>query len=82
MNEAVSLADESVLARSPDRDPADTGCEARVVGFGDEDAAETGVCAGLGTVAVRQPVEPFQTEGEAAALAVEFDAQGFVRPVA
>ncbi|CAM5343407.1 hypothetical protein SVIOM342S_09166 [Streptomyces violaceorubidus] len=41
-----------------------------------EDPPETGVFPGLGAVVVLQLVEPLQVEGERAALAVEFDAQG------
>ncbi len=47
-----------------------------MVGLRDEDPAEARVRAGFGVVVVRELVEPFQVEGERAALAVEFDAQG------
>src|SRR5690606_35506206 len=68
VHEGVLVA-EAVARRPP-------GVQVAVVRFGDEDAAEPSVRAGLGAVVVRQLVEPFQVDGQRAALAVDVDAQG------
>ena len=61
----------------PGRPP---GRQVRMAGLGDQDGPEAGRGGVVGPVAELQLVQPFQVEGEAAAVAVELDPQLVLAP--